>query len=441
MEAGSRAPTTPPGWSHFHQPGPPASGANGLGGGGITLLYHSDCAVQPLLPHCHRISLPLPLNCPDSTAVVCALVRPKHRATFLLAVVYLPPPCARSTEHLQRITSIVDAASATCPSTPLLVVGDFNCHHRDWHCPMAKQVPSPVTACANELAEWITDSPLFLSNPKAAPKRLLQLSSGAQQQSVIDLVLSDSPALVSSVTQRHAVYLRSDHLPFTIELALTSTGPAARPAVSRPREAWDHHRAAEAWQTCLPLALQAALTPLQSSLAALAQPLPPGASPQATLDSVYDQLEQVLKDTCVNVVGTKLVRPTSSPWLSLPGVQESRRRKVAALTKVWRQPSNSASWTRLKIANREWKKVSAAAKKQCSSELCNQITTRDSKLRWSLLKRIQPASAFTPLTSIACPSTGPLPNSHAESLDHLCARLHRQRHSPSSPTTRQRTPS
>ena len=421
VESGSSAPHTPPGWTAFHQPGPPATGANGLGGGGITLLYHSDCAVQPLPSHCDRIAPALLPNCPESSAVVCAVVRPKHRAAFLLAVVYLPPQCARSAEHLLRLTAAIDAASAAHSTLPLLVVGDFNCHHEDWGCPMATQVPSPVSACAKELAKWITDSPLFICSPPATPTRHVLVDGGTQQQSVIDLVLSDSPALVSAVTQRHAVFLRSDHLPFTVELALTSTAPAPRPADTRPRVAWDQHRAAEAWQTCLPSALQSALTSLQPALAALAQPLPPGAAAQAILDSVYAQLEQALTDTCISVVGTKVVRPTSSPWLSLPGVQPARRKKIAALAAVKSQPSNPAAWATLKVARGRWKQVSSAAKRQCYSELCDQITARDSKLRWSLLKRAQPASAFTPLTSITSPSTGALPTSHAESLDHLCS--------------------
>ena len=420
VEAGNRAPQTPPGWTHFNQPGPAASGPNGLGGGGITLLYHSDCAVQPLPSHCDRIAPALLPNCPESSAVVCAVVRPKHRAAFLLAVVYLPPQCAQSVEHLLRLTAVIDAASAAHPSLPLLIVGDFNCHHKDWGCPMAAQAPAPVSACAKRLAEWITDSPLFICNPPSTPTRQAR-ANGGTQQSVIDLVLSDRPALVSAVTQRHAVYLRSDHLPFTVELALTSTAPAPRPADTRPRVAWDQHRAAEAWQTSLPQALQTALTPLQPALAALAQPLPLGATAQATLDSAYAQLEQALTDTCINVVGTKVVRSTSSPWLSVPGVQEARRKKVAALTAVKNQPSNPAAWAHLKVACGQWKKVSSAAKRQCFSELCDQITARDSKLRWSLLKRAQPASAFTPLTSITNPSTGALPVSHAESLDHLCS--------------------
>ena len=64
--------------------------------------------------------------------------------------------------------------------------------------------------------------------------------------------------------------------------------------------------------------------------------------------------------------------------------------------------------------------MSSEAKRECFASLCEQITARDSKLRWALLKRVQP-STLTPLTSIPDPASGALPSSHEESLDHLCS--------------------
>ena len=171
----------------------------------------------------------------------------------------------------------------------------------------------------------------------------MQLDDGSEQRSVIDLVLTDRPAMVQAVTQRHAIYLRSDHLPFTVDMELTSTAPAAQSPDTRPRVAWDHHRAEEAWQSCLPPTLKAALAPLVPSLLALSQPLPAGSSARAVLASVYAQVEQALTDTCLNVVGTKVVRPSSAPWLSYPGVREARRKKVAALSAVYNQPGSATA--------------------------------------------------------------------------------------------------
>jgi hypothetical protein len=94
--------------------------------------------------------------------------------------------------------------------------------------------------------------------------------------------------------------------------------------------------------------------------------------------------------------------------------------KVTALRAVFKRPSDVAARHHLKLARREWRRVSSDAKRQCFSSLCDQITAPDSKLRWSLLKRVQP-SAFTSLSSIADPSTGDLPVDHHTSLDNLCS--------------------
>src|SRR5271167_4974926 len=70
VETDHRVPATPPlGWTLFHQPGPSPPGKNNKGGGGITLFYHSDCAVKPLPTQSQRIAPPLLPNCPASSAV------------------------------------------------------------------------------------------------------------------------------------------------------------------------------------------------------------------------------------------------------------------------------------------------------------------------------------------------------------------------------------
>jgi hypothetical protein len=413
------------GWTAFHLPGPPPKNVKKHSGGGISLLYHSDCPIRPLPQHTARID-PLPnTDHPGSSAVVCAIVRPKHRSPFLLAAVYLPPQCARGDEYLTIINSHIEAATIAHPHLPLLVVGDFNCHHVDWHCPMAlKPLPSPNTPpantpCANALASWIDLMDLEIANPPNMPTRVVMNYSQVVQSSTIDLVVS-SPGLVSAISQRHAHYLRSDHIPLTIELSLPSSVPAARGALLRPRVTWDQHRDVECWQVSLPTALSTALSPLQPLLSSLAQPLPPSTTAQAVMDSVYDQFEDILRRTCLDVVGTKVVTPSSSPWLSRPGVYAARQAQKAALKAVQHHPSDPARHHRLRSARAVWRKVSREAKHATYIDLCQQIMSKDSKLRWSMFKRASP-STFTSLASIADPITDALPIDHASSLDNLCS--------------------
>jgi hypothetical protein len=424
VESGHRVPRPRvSGWSCVHQPGPAPAGANGVGGGGISLLHHKDCAVQLLAAHSMRIDPPLQHGMPASSAVACAVIRPKHRAPFLLAVVYLPPQCARGPQHLARLTAEIDAAALAHHGLPLLVVGDFNCHHVDWQCPMAAQ-PASVSAAAQALAAWITLNSFAIHNPPGMITRQVSLwradGTREDQRSVIDLVLSDDSGLVTTVTQRHAAYLRTDHIPFTVDLSLRSTVPIARAPDVRPRRAWDHHREPEAWQACLPSALTSALVPLQPSLSALTQPIAATTTAALMIDEVYGEFERALLDTCQAVVGTKVVRSAAARWRSYPGVNAAHTALRAALRAKGRHPHRLSVIQRLRTARRAWKKIMAEAQLQEYSDLCEQIMSPDSKLRWSTLKRAAP-SAFTSLASIADPSSGALPASHAGSLDNLCA--------------------
>jgi hypothetical protein len=412
------------GWTALHLPGPAARGRNGIGGGGITLFYHSDCAVRHLPLYSTRITDNLPQSVPPSSSLLCAIVRPKRRSPFLLAVVYLPPPAAQSPKYLNQLLSLIESAADAHPHLPLIVVGDFNCHHADWHCPLAPSASSSArnpqaSSGAQRLAFWIDSFPLQICNPPGTVTRQ-SLRHGAPEHSIIDLVLCNHLAVIASVTQSLATTLRSDHLPFTITLSLLRTSSPSRPPDSRPRVAWDHHTSPGVWQALLGPALTSALHPLQPSLDSLSHPIPATSTAQAVIDTVYLQLETAIHTTCLDIVGTKVIRPFSLPWLSYPGVKAAQQAQRAALRAYQRSPSSADAHQRLRTARLQWAKISKEAKLQSYSDLCEQIMSPDCKLRWSMLKRASP-STFTPLTSIVNSASNTLPSSHAASLDNLCS--------------------
>jgi len=232
-------------------------------------------------------------------------------------------------------------------------------------------------------------------------------------------VLADSPLLVSSVTQQHRDSFKSDHIAFTITLSLTSSPSAARPSNDRRRNKWDAHNNEVVWHDCLGPALETALLPLQPDLHSLTQPLPVGTSAQVLLDSVYTRFEEALQQTCLDVVGTKVVRPSSSAWLSYPGVKAAIDERAAAFQAHRQHPSDPVIRARLDAACAAWTTISAEAKLQSYSELCTQILDPKSKLTWATFKRAEP-STLSPLTSIINPSTQALPDSHAASLSNVC---------------------
>ncbi len=424
VETGHNAPRSLRDWSVYHLPGsaPPPKKAGKPGSGGISLLYHTDCPISVLPAYSLSIDPTPSPTIPASSALVCAIVRPRHRAPFLLAVVYLQPQRAKDATYISLILDHIETASDCHPTLPLLVVGDFNCHHTDWHCPMAISSPATsISSAARHLASWIENSGLDLANPLGMVTRaVIGQPATDPQRSVIDLVFS-SPDLVSGITQRHQDHLRTDHIPFTIELSLISTIPAPRGPPPRGRVTWDHHREAEYWQQYLPSACTAALAHLlpPPSTDPLLLPIPPSTTPQALLDSIYDEFEQLLSTTCLNVVGTKEVRPTSAPWLSFPGIQQARLTLQYAYKAFRTHPTDNSLRSQLHSARTAWRKVSREAKRQTYTELCEQVMVKDCKLRWSMFKRASP-SQLSSMASIIDPITKTLPVDHAASLDNLC---------------------
>jgi hypothetical protein len=409
VESGTAAPRPGvPEWSCSHLPGPPPKN-RGVGGGGISLLYHADCPIQPLTSHHLRVPAKPNDAVSDSTSVSFHIVRPRHRSPFLLAAVYLPPSCVAKadTYYVDQVTKSIETVAALHPALPLLVVGDFNLWHDCWY-----QTPNinGASACAKSLARWIDRCSLAVHNEPGMVTHRIGTTS-----TIIDLVLSDPPTLVTSLSQSFQDWIQSDHLPFTITLSLPSAARPPRPANDRPRQAWDHLADPTVWQGALPAALAAALSPLQPELQALTLPLPVGITPQAALDQAYTHFEQVLTSVCLSVVGTKEVRPHSVPWFKYEGVADT----YLALRTARRRCRGKAIDAQLQAASAEWKRVSTEAKRQASVDLCQGIMDPASKLRWTLFKR----TALSPFTSLASimDASNALPADHVASLGNVCA--------------------
>jgi Reverse transcriptase (RNA-dependent DNA polymerase)/Endonuclease-reverse transcriptase len=397
------------GWSCSHFPGPPPA-AQGFSGGGISLLYHTDCPVLPLTQH--NLLIPARANTNESrtTAITWHIIQPRHRKPFLLAAVYLPPSCTKP-HYLTQLTASLDTVPTLYPHLPILVVGDFNCWHNDWHQPPNV---NGATACATALASWISNSDLHILNQPGQPTHI----SHTGALTTIDLVLTDTPTLVSSLSQLHKDRLRSDHLPFTIELALPRAQPAPRALNDRPRRQWDQFSMPEVWQQHLPAAMAAALLPLQPTLLSLPLPLAANTTAQAVIDSAYSLFEQAFLSTCLEVVGTKVIRQQTNSWFCYSGVALAYRLLLRTNTRHLRHPTDAIKATAFRKARKQWNAISAEAKLQSYSVLCNAIMDNNSKLRWTMFKRTAP-STFSALTSIVDPN-GQLPSDHGASLSNLC---------------------
>ena len=155
--------------------------------------------------------------------------------------------------------------------------------------PLTCPPPPPSSPAGSRTRPWTCSTPpSAITRPthSNAPRDPSSPVTGT----IIDLVLCSHYHLLSSISQDSTYAPRSDHLPFLVQLALPSHQPGDRPPVDRTRTAWDVHCAVEAWQAALPVALTAALQPLQRSLRGLRDDSLAGSTPQQALDTTYNPL-------------------------------------------------------------------------------------------------------------------------------------------------------
>jgi hypothetical protein len=404
-----------PDWLCSHHPGP------ARGGGGVTLLYHKSCPVSALPQHTVVFQPQPHPGASASTAMVWHRIRPAGRSAFLLATVYLPPTNAVKQYYMDQILQSLDSVPQQL-QLPVIVVGDFNLRHPDWHQPPPNG--SAPGGPATSLADWISDNDYVIANRPDQKTHMVPASANRPAStSIIDLVLASEPGLVLSMstTTGQVTALSSDHRPITISMELTNTAPPLPPPPSRPRLSWDHRANPEAWQCRLPPALSHALLPLQPRLVMLAAAtVPAHTTPQALLDSVYEEFEETLAETCFAIIGTRVIHRGTKAWFGYAGVTAAYGRLRTTAKAAFDDLSDINLYTAYVQARQTWAAVSAKAKLQEFSDLCSAVALRDVQARWALFKRTAPSS-HTPLSSVVHPVTGEQPVSHHVSLDNLCS--------------------
>jgi len=213
-------------WSCHHPP--PTTSART--GGGLALLYHKKVAVHAhhdlriALPHRSRIGVT------TNSATLWHTIRLPSSRPFLLGIIYLTPQDNTTAINVQLVTANIDNARAAHPTLPMIVVGDFNLKHPEWRDPLAcdnRYSPQPA---ANHLADYIDTTGLTILNNVYTPGMVTHPAAGANQGSIIDLILTDSPTMFINMHMTSSDKLDSDHLPIT----LTFTPPGRPPDHTTP---------------------------------------------------------------------------------------------------------------------------------------------------------------------------------------------------------------
>ena len=423
VETGERKPAVPSGgsWSIIHQEG---MLVNEQPSGGISIISHSSC---PTTHHPGYSIISQSAN-RKSTDIAVATVTPHNRSAFLLVVVYAHPDLAREESGMRAVCDALSRAQDDFPLLPTLIVGDFNTRHMDWHDPGGLD-----NAAESMLAEHIETVGLHIHNEEGVYTRV---TTGPKRtsRSIIDLVLSTPPELVTALTQQHREHIpTNDHIPFTITLALDNRLAPPPPPPSRPRAMWDTDHRPLVWQAALSTAMARHIAPLQPLLDALAQRRPPPSQTEADhdaalrqLDDVYSKLETAILTACVETVGVKVLgnnRPTQPRWW---------RPEVGAAERAYRDAQDrldhtghdsggntSEAYTEMREALQRYNDAVADAKQQADKQLADSASSPDATQRAAAVRKYRPTRS-TPLSGIA-DNDGSMPASHHQSLDNLCA--------------------
>lgn len=391
--------------------------------GGITIVSHQSCPFQPLPPPViHGTDILL-----RSTTIQPAIVTPHHRSPFLLAAVYVHPTVASKESGMQAVCDALDRLQEAHQQLPMLIVGDFNARHADWHDDDG-QHNSGETA----LADHINAAGLHIHNQPGMYTRVTTGANGTTK-TIIDLVLTTTHDLVADITQRHREnFQNNDHIPFTLELNLPSRLAPPPPPPSRPRAAWDTDRQSVRWQTALPAAMTRHIEPLQPLLDALALRPVVRTPTQADnddslrqLQEVYDPLEAAILAACADTVGMK--RPDNNGvkrvrWWTAEVEAAFRTRNNAhnRLQRDIRDGRNTDEAHRLaREATERYTEAIEYAKQEANRQFANDCCSPDPATRATAMRRAQPTRA-TPLTGIKS-NDGSMPASHTQSLGNLCS--------------------
>ena len=423
VETGERGPrNAPAGWVRHHLPG---TEKKGQPSGGISLISHNTCPIgQWYTPPIRGTKAEL-----RSTAVALATVAPHGLACFLLAIVYVHPEAACHDTHMRAVCDVIDKARSDHQGLPLLVVGDFNARHPDWH--DDRENGGNVNSGDTELANRIDSGGLHIHNQpgmwtRITARRQPNTNTYTHTSTVIDLVLSSPPELVADISQRHHYkYQANDHIPFTLELQLSSRRPPPAPPASRPRRGWRTDRQPLRWQRALAVAMKRCLEPLRTQLDRLdtAGPDINTAEAQRLLEEVYEQLEAAMVLAFVHAVGVKHTQPnghTPTAWWT-PPVAEAYQERNEAYEQLRHSRGDDIAEAGKTAAEKRlhFEEAVQSAKQHAGEQLANLVMDNDSKARYAALRR-HVLSNCSSLTGIK-DRHGNMPAGHIESLNNLNA--------------------
>jgi hypothetical protein len=271
---------------------------------------------------------------------------------------------------------------------------------------------------APTVRRFLSDSGTFTLNQHFVRGRATRPSSDPNvPPSVIDLIITNKPAMIGNMIIADQYELHSDHLPLQVDVVrrpddLIIDGPSNHLAGHRiqwrTRTAdWDR------FEQHLSRAIAA------DSLTA---PLPPPSntrSPQSIANDVWRRLLHAIMDTANTVVGVQAPSTNrkhfwSCPLVDLPALYKAVR---AAITRHKRNrlPDRTSTHETLRVARSAYGSALKKARKWEWKELLDAVESSPNVLSWVGFKRTLPGTGKANLTSVTNES-GILPLTTDESL-------------------------
>jgi len=362
--------------------------------GGTALLVASSVSNSPVVSR-RRQDLEL------SDHVLVAEAKFPFLNTPILLVSLYHHRCVNSISN--PCWSSLKASLSACHATglPMLAVGDYNARHRSWDSFCSDAFGVDLVDFCPSIESVVLNSmfcPGFPTFPQAG--------------SVIDLVVTSDPSIISNVSPASEFPLLSDHYPLRIDF-VTSDCPTDSPRTTHTRQDFDRAD----WQY-----FSSFLANISSRVKTDVNFALRGhhSSPAEACASANSILCTALLDAAILSIPTKIVGPYRKHWWNaVPGVPDAlmRLRRAHRRKTRCKSAASRAEWL---SARSEWSRITQLAKGKSWENLCHKIESPESRrLIWPRFH----ATSASPSASVACIAEAdqPLPRSITESLNRLAS--------------------
>jgi hypothetical protein len=306
-------------------------------------------------------------------------------------------------EASDSLRSILDSARAASRSgLPFLLCGDLNASHPAWGSVLADTAGRELDTLCTDLNLTVLNSLHCFAVPTFP-------SSGA----VIDLAITNRPALFSGLTPDDSLPLHSDHLPLRLDVTRNAVGSFG----SALNHQWRYKLNSPNW----PL-FESSMNAFMTQLAARQAELTAGKPAQQAVDVFWNEILAVTHAIAERCLGVEQVPMQRKVHLS-PGTRQKLQAFHHAFH-VARRTRTPAAKEALRVARKAWLGAFQAETAAAHARRCSRLDAGGPREFWKHWARTTPRDRF-PLHTIADDQGHP-PASEKQALNNLASYFAKQ---------------